>query len=386
MLSTCDAGLASNVTAAPVRVYDLENCEGGIMDSEEQTNKVFEVDFESGIERIASSRPRASAPEKEFEDSWALDDLYCEVSQYSDEDAEDQMITLEDKQDILSWAVSLISASPTGRAMLNEALENGWAVSLEDLCGIDYHLDIPEKRIVLDNNGLLESALGASEYFRNVMLVALVRGLRDVWQEKRHGAFEDYDAESALKLERVRAADLDIMAVLVAWELRSEGVAGLWRHMIGSDEGDIAMRFSAYLERDPRSLFSGKALQEAFVQWFRSEERVRKADHETLNAMDYAIEEYGREAYGSEKLTPVRLEVLSCLPDKTAYLQGLGRDVMMDPLYAGLNDTINQAHFFQIIYDLKVTRVHGIPFQNADLAEKIFPGGEFTAVPDELKN
>ena len=75
---------------------------------------------------------------------------------------------------------------------------------------------------------------------------------------------------------------------------------------------------------------------EAFSQWFRCEERIDTADHETLNAMDFAIEEYKEDAFGTRKLSPIGLEILSCLPDKTAYLQGQGREILKNPIF-GLN-------------------------------------------------
>ncbi len=367
------------------RFFDLE-AQSEVMDSDDTYNDDLNAKFlfEMG-EGFDANRARTRSQvtfEDSIQDSWMLDELYCDSLSYC-ENADDQMIVLEDRHSILSWATAMLSSSPTARAMLFEAMDEGWSVSLESLEGTDYHLDVPEKLIVLDNNGLMLSALGRSEYFRNILLVGYIRALRDVWQEKRHGAFEDYNLESVLKLERIRAADLDVLAVSVAWELRGEGLNSLWRHMIGSEEGDIAMRFSGYMERDPSAVFSGKAMAEAFTQWFRSEDRINNADHGILNAMDFAVEEYGRGAFGTKKLTAVNLEILSCLPDKTAYLQGRGREVDVNPLYSGLSDEINQAHFMQISYDAKVVRVQDVPFRDAALAEKIFPGGEFTPANDD---
>ena len=345
----------------------------------EEDGFFFEFSEEHASEQ-SDVRPR-KREDIEFQDSirdsWMLDELYCDSTAFC-ENADNPMLVLEDRHAILSWATAILSASPTARSMVFEAMDQGWSISLEDLNGPEYHLDVPEKLIVLDNNNLVMSALGRSEYFRNVLLVAFIRALRDVWQEKRHGAFEDFESESVLKLERVRAADLDIVAMLVAWELRGEGINGLWRHMIGSEEGDIAMRFSGTMEREPASVFNGNALKEAFIQWFRSEERINTADHQTLNAMDFAVEEYGIDAFGKKKVKALNLEILSCLPDKTAYLQGFGREIVMGPLYAGLTDPINQAHFFQIVNDMHVTRVQDVPFRDVDLAYKIFPDGQFT--------
>jgi hypothetical protein len=283
-------------------------------------------------------------------------------------------------KDLLKWCLNTLDLSPAARLLIREAAHEGWRLGITDQCGYDFHLDVPEKLILLDNYGLLPEALTRSPYFRNILLVSLVRALRDAWQEKRHGGFDEhYGPEAILMLERVRAADCDVMAVLVAWELHGEGQPGLWRHLIGSEEGDMAMAFSQKLERDPASLFTGTALSAAFAQWYRNETRVNACDHESLEYIDSIMREgRGGESFGCRELTPVSIEVLSCLPDKTAYLRGKGREIATDPFYAGLHDTINQSHFLQVMHDLHVTYIHGIPFRDAGLADKIFPGGDFT--------
>lgn len=288
---------------------------------------------------------------------------------------------IHSKQTLLSWAAQYLTLSPNASAMIAEAAKEGWSLGLEPLNGPDFHINVPEKEIILDDQGFEVSALGRSEYCKNTLLISLTRALRDVWQEKRHGAFDDhYGPENVLMLERVRAADLDVIAVFVAWELRGEGDGSLWRHFIGSEDGDLAMRFSGYLEQDPLSLFNGKALAAVFKQWFKDKTRVNACDHEILNYLDSVCAEHEAELCASKKvLTPVGLEVLSCLPNRTAYLQGQGTDILSDPLFAGLDDEFNQAHFMQIIRDMKVVRVHDIPFRDGKLASKIFPNGLWTA-------
>lgn len=340
--------------------------------------KSFSIFVEKDI-NDTSSRTDQLAFIEGVSESWLLDDLYCDSSFYCacDEGTE---ILLEDRHAILSWTTGMLSASPSARKMLFEAADQEWSLALEDLDGPDFHLDVPEKMIVLNSNGLLLSALGHSEYFRHTLLVSLIRALRDVWQEKRHGAFDAiYRTEDVLMLERVRAADLDVMATLAAWELRSEGFGELWRYMIGSEEGDIALSFSNALEREPSASFNGRALAAAFAQWFRDDSRVRVCDHETLNYLDSIMPELqaGRNG-GYKKLGPVGIEVLSCLPDRTAYLQGLGNEILRDPLYAGMNDEINQSHLMQILHDIEITRVQDVPFRDSYLAARIFPGGMFT--------
>jgi len=331
-------------------------------------------------------------------DSWALASLYCEYSQKSpysqaDEsndvtavlDCEFENVDLSGKEDLLSWATSILSISPTARRLVKEASKEGWSLALEDLRGPDFHLDVPTKRIVLDRGELSEFALARSNYFSSILVISLIRALRDVWQEKRNGAFdEDYAPESILSLERIRAADLDVIAVLVAWELRCEGHNNLWRHILGSEDSDLAMRFSGFLEREPSSTFTHKALAATFAQWFRSEERVSTCDHETLDYMDEVLATSEiKNPFGKGSVQKIDIERLSCLPDKTAYLQHDAQSIISDPLYAGMNDEINQSHLMHIIYDVNVTHVQGVPFRNFDLAERIFPNGMMTEEQSE---
>ncbi len=278
-------------------------------------------------------------------------------------------------EDVLGWCINVLECSPSARMMLKEACEKDWKITLEDLRGGEYCLDVDQKLLILDNNALIPSALGRSDYFRNITLVTLIKGLRDIWQEKRYGGFDDrYLPEYVLLMERVRAADLDVLSILVAWELRSEDYPEVWRHMIGSEIGDMAMAYSGFLERDPSSQFNGLALVAAFKQWFREEKRINNCDHDTLEYMDDVLSMTDAEnPFGNKKPTRINVEMLSCLPDRKAYLQGLGGDVLSDPVYSSVDDEINQTHLFHIMYDLEAVVVENVPFRDADLASKIFP-------------
>ncbi len=305
----------------------------------------------------------------------------CETWPIADLENSDRIIdAIENAKDVLTVCFHQLEDSPTTRLMLREAADHGWKVGLANLEKLDFHLDVPERMIVLHDNGLDPAALARSQHFRNGLLVSMIRALRDVWHEKRHGGFdEEYDVESILLLERVRAADCDVIAVLAGWELRGEGHGDLWRHLIGSGEGDIALVFSGYLERDPSALFSLRAMHAAFRQWFQDEARVNACDHETLEYMDSVLKyAEGEQAFGKKRVGKICVELLSCLPDKTAYLRGQGHEILQGPDYAGLADPINQSHFLQLERDARAIRVQGVPFRDAGLAAKIFPHGKMT--------
>ncbi len=278
-------------------------------------------------------------------------------------------------KDILSWCISILELSPSAHLMLKEANEKDWQITLEDLHGGDYCIDVEQKLLILDNNALDPITLGRSNYFKNVTLVTMIKALRDIWQEKRHGGFDElYSPEHILLMERVRAADLDVVSILTVWELRSEEYSDIWRHMIGSEVGDMAMAFSGYIERDPSSLYNGQALNSTFKQWFRCSKRIDACDHDILEYLDDVLTISDVEnPFGKKKPAKLNLEILSCLPDKTAYLQGFGAEILSNPIFSSVDNVINQTHLFHIMYDLEAIIIENVPFRDKTLARKIFP-------------
>lgn len=276
---------------------------------------------------------------------------------------------------ILSWCLDVLSLSDTAHAMIEEAQDYGWNFGLADLDTHDFHLDAIDKKLLIHNHNLNAAAIARSGYFINAVMVAMMRGLRDIWQEKRHGGFEDhYGIEDVLMLERVRAADLDVLSIMTAWEMRDQGHPEIWRHVLASDIGDMAMVYGQAVEQRPFSDIRGNAATAAFRKWYDSAVRVNNCDHETLDYLDdLSRQANGDEYHGDRKPTEIGVEILSCMPDKTAYLKGWGNDIMCDPYFTGLQDPINQAHFMQLVNEREIVYCEGVGFRDTDLAARIFP-------------
>lgn len=347
------------------RVYDL--CHDADMDMVPRQNRqqYAKNNMSNNIDFIENKLAPLQEPER----------AYCFSALHDRSDAVDGDQGYARYQHAMTWCVSVLSQSASATLMLVEAAQDGWCVACDDLDGGDYCVDVEQKTLILDHHALYPIALGHSAYFKNVMLMNMVRGLRDIWQEKRHGGYDAiYKPESIMMMERVRVADLNVCALLAAWELRLEGRADVWRHMIGSEIGDMAMVLSGYLERDPAALFNGSALRATFDQWFRDEKRIRNCDRETLNFMDDVLDEDAQSnPFGTKSPGVLAIEIMSCLPDKTAYLQGHGRDILGKPLYFDIGNEINQAHLLHIMRDMNATIVDNVLFRDASLAQKIFP-------------
>ena len=302
----------------------------------------------------------------DFYDIEALNSL--DVKHYKNLDAYPYIF--ENDFDVLSWASAMMTESAMGFALLKEAQNAGWAVSLQHLDTGGFHLDIANKVVELDNFNMDAPSLGRSAFYRNTLLCVMAKALRDIWQEERWGAFENnYKPDAVLLLERARTADADSISVLVAWELRNAGYDDVWRHVLAADDGDMARVLMNVLERYPTAPYNGMALAHIFRQWYADEARVDALDHMTLQQMDYVLEE-NNISFGDKNALAEEFELLSILPDGCTYLKELGDTIIKDPFFNSLNDSVNQSHLFQIVYDTKVTYAHGIPFRDAKLARK----------------
>lgn len=332
----------------------------------------------------------AAAPVQDTETTLFLADLLDEI----DLEAEAEEIAawpddFSGRDDLLLWAVTVITHSPVAYRLLKNAAAQGWALGLANLNNSGFYLDVPGRLLVLDHFALMTgpggvTALGRSAFFRNALLTTFIRALRDIDHEEKYGPFERaFGPEEVLMLERVRAADCDTVTIMAGWELRGAGFSDVWRHLLGAQEGDMALVFTRCLERDPTALFDGAALAYAFRQWYADDMRVDGCDHATLEALDgLLLENEGGAAFGKTRLTAAMLEELATLPDGTMYLAGIGATILKDPFFAGLNDPINQTHLFHLIYDMEVTMVNNVPFRDAALARMIFPAGESAVQTD----
>ncbi len=287
----------------------------------------------------------------------------------------------QNEKDLLGWCYACIQESPVGARLSEKAQLKKWSVALDLLNNGDYCLDPEKKRIVLDHNGLNIAVFNRSSYFRNRLLSSFIKALRDVWHEITVSSYDGFfTAEDFLKTERVRIADISTVSVFVAWELRSAGYGDMWRYFLGSDESDMAVAFSAFLERSPSAQFDESALSVIFDQFFSDEDRIRTTDNETLDYMDGLVQANDvHNPFGSELLGASLVKKLTSLPDGSSYMDGQEQAVIRDPFYAGMTDPINQAYLLHIMYDLEVYMVENVPFRDRKLARMIFPESEIVS-------
>ena len=289
--------------------------------------------------------------------------------------ASEESLVLYNRKDIESYSellnhyFGILEVSEASIRTFDQICDRGWTFQFDDIGNGGYFIDADNHTIWLDQYSLDAKAIAKSDYFYASAMMNLLRGLRDAWQESRwKSSTITYHPESLLMLEKMRTADSDVVAVIFAKELQEEGYDVFMRHLLASDDAFLAR----YFINDDHLLKVQAA--SAFRSWFLEPKRVDTTDHETLCYLDTVLEDAGHgNPFGRNRLTPIEIVRMGCLPDGTSYLAGYGEAVLRDPVFAGLSDPINQAHYFHLVRDMEAYFVNGVPFRSPRLASKIFP-------------
>ena len=255
-------------------------------------------------------------------------------------------------------------------------LDDQWRVKFDDLNGIQYDLDIENSVIILHNHGLRPDQALSSPYFRPQVYLALAEALRMTRHvEWLDGMLERYHPETIILIGRICVADTVVQKIKFAWKSKMDGDNALWKHILCSNATDMAISFESALEKYSsagmeESEAMRKSMAVAFNTWFSCSDRVRDCDHDTLNLIDGMIADHTR--FEGKRLEKNAVTCLTLMPgDNNSYIDRfLQEDVLKNPYYVAINDTINQAHFVQAVMDMNTVRIGGLVFSDAALASR----------------
>ncbi len=118
------------------------------------------------------------------------------------------------------------------------------------------------------------------------LLNLLVRELRRAWQHK-HGALVNplnFEPDEAILVNRAQHADIFMISVKVAWELKLSGESQAWEYLAGSPMVDVSRTFEIKAQADFRTLNNGEAARAAYDKVFE-ESRTKALDKRVIHQM-----------------------------------------------------------------------------------------------------
>lgn len=181
------------------------------------------------------------------------------------------------------------------------------------------------------------------------LLNMLVRELRRAWQHHQ-GALVNpmrFEPDEAVLVNRAQQADVFMISVKVAWELKLLGENEAWDFMTGSPMGDMTRVFEIHAKKDFRSLNNGEAARAAYDKFFDGS-RTKTHDKRIIHQMLLDDQGYMKK---NEKRPRVNMELfqkLGEMPHGSNYLAMHSRRLPTDVCYATIEDRSN-ANFLWFI-------------------------------------
>jgi len=178
----------------------------------------------------------------------------------------------------------------------------------------------------------------------------LVRELRHMSQYKNNALVNpmSFEPDGAVLLNRAQQADVVMISIKVAWELKLQGKNEAWGFIATSTNGDIAHAFEVNAQKDFRTLNNGEASRAAYDKFF--EDRHTKIyDKHVIHQM--LLDDRGYMKSGEkEEIVPISLfNNLGDVSGISNYLSlSVSKESPVDMRYSSVEDRSN-ANFLWFI-------------------------------------
>lgn len=248
---------------------------------------------------------------------------------------------LENPADIVSIESlrDILMQSRTGEMLLGEAAAHN--------VDIIYDAQIPASQFYPGDE---KSIITLNPYRpKGDLLNLLSRELRRSAQS-RNGALVnpmDFEPDEAILVNRAQQADVLMISIKVAWELKLGGMSEAWDFMIGSPMSDVSRTFEIKAQTDFRTLNNGQAARAAYDKFFE-DSRTKIHDKRIIHQMLLDEAGYMKSTKERARVSMDLFKRLGELPQGRNYLSMKASRTPLDSCYATVEDRSN-ANFLWFI-------------------------------------
>ncbi|MCB1558467.1 MAG: hypothetical protein KDJ50_06055, partial [Alphaproteobacteria bacterium] len=284
----------------------------------------------------------------------------------------------ETDEDALVWGLSVLCETRLGRDLAFDARFEDWSIEVDDI-DAGFHIIDPQLRIlILPRCSASPQTLARSQSDRCTFLLELARGLRGIWHDMTDARISnDLTIDDQVLWSRLRQADHDLCALRMAWDVRQMGMNGLWRQIIASPMGDMAViageLWTEQDEEESESTLPLYGFPHLAMEWMKDSGLVNAADSQTLDAMDARLQRSIQDVCGPVHMTAKDVMTLTTLPSEGSYLAPVARTILYAPAFREMHDPLNEAYLRQIMEECDMTRSSPLVFADSELEKKFFP-------------
>lgn len=175
------------------------------------------------------------------------------------------------------------------------------------------------------------------------------RELRRAWQHKC-GALVNplaFEPDEAILVNRAQSADVLMISIKIAWELKLAGEALAWDYLVGSPMADVSRMFEVKARDDFRTLNNGAAARAAYDKFFE-DGRTKMYDKRIIHQMLLDENGYIKSRRQRPRVSMDLFHKLGELPHGRNYLSMPSERTPTDMCYATVEDRSN-ANFLWFI-------------------------------------
>lgn len=251
----------------------------------------------------------------------------------------------------------------------NNLTEQGLSVISSDITqNTDYDKDL--NIITINTNlGLLNGS------------IALFRMMRTAWHYHQGILINPlvFQPEEAVLINRLFAADLDVMETAFLWDLKLAGCHDAWNIAMGSADYDLHIAYAIEAMSDFRTIKGGLAARATFEKWFISD-RCKNHDRDIIQIMLGNHTAYKIEAETTSR--HVAQDIIRRLGDQPRgknYLAALIPNLMTDSLYTDVRDRSNANFLWFVSFERRMSDME----QELQLSDEASQTG-FTSTKDNV--
>ncbi|MDY0029823.1 MAG: hypothetical protein RBR86_07770 [Pseudobdellovibrionaceae bacterium] len=311
----------------------------------------------------------------------SLEDLLHLVQEASEDGSLDiRKAHFECDEDALVWGLSVLCETRLGRDLAFDARFEDWSIEVDDIEDGAHIINTQLRILILPRCAPSPQTLSRSQSDRCTFLLEFARGLRGIWHDMTDARITaDITIDDQILWARLRQADLDMCALRMAWEIRQAGMAGLWRQIIASPLGDMAVVageiWGGEEQEDAREAADLMlyGFSHLILEWLKDATLVNGVDAQTLDALDVRLQRSINDVCGPVQLTARDILNLSTIPGEGAYLAPLARTILFAPSFRDVLDPVNEAYLRQILEECELNRSSPLVFSDSELEKKFFP-------------
>lgn len=222
-----------------------------------------------------------------------------------------------DEQRALRQAIDVLSASPLGSWLIDQAARRSVMICLDHGTRLEAyyraHLRLIGLNARLDPDG---------------RLVFLAHELAHVPQHPHFSNNRRFSPENMLLLHRVREATAEAVATRLLWQLRDIGLHAPWHAKLRTAYGDIAELFEASMSKTSGEDAELRATRSAFYHWFEADWRLDIYDDLMLKTLARIADDPIGLLPSSRWLSDPYLRAISAYADDRFLIEGDGHHLM----------------------------------------------------------